>query len=187
MSTLQTSEPLPELHLNALNMNVGSLVNWVRQGMVNFDPPYQRQPVWGLRRRRRLIKSLLMGLPVGVITVNRRDNARFRAEGHVRGKSAPFAVIDGKQRWQTLAMFAEDEFTVPRSWFEEKALSAVYEEDGEGEWVRYSHLVLRGQTQIDMAAIPFNEAMVTSVEEEHEIFRLLNTGGLTQGEEDDDR
>jgi hypothetical protein len=188
ISDLHTAAPLPELHLNALNMNVGSLTGWARQGMVDFDPPYQRQPVWGVRRRQRLIKSLLMGLPVGAITVNRRDHSGFSAPGHVPGKSAPFAVIDGKQRWQTLVMFGKDEFPVPRSWFGEKALSAVYEEDAEGgQWVRYSMLAMRGQTQIDMAALPFNEARVDSVEAEHEIFRLLNTGGLLQGEEDDDR
>lgn len=184
---LQTSAPLPELHLNALNMNVASLVGWVRQGMVNFEPPYQRQPVWGIRRRQRLIKSLLMGLPVGAITVNRRDHRGFRAPGHVNGESAPFAVIDGKQRWQTLAMFRDEEFPVPRSWFPEEALSAVYVEDDGGQWVTYSMLEMRGQVQIDTAAIPFNEARVNSVAEEEEIFRLLNTGGLLQGEEDDDR
>lgn len=187
IADLHTSEPLPELRLNALNMNVGSLTGWVRQGMVDFDPPYQRQPVWGVRRRQRLIKSLLMGLPVGTITVNRRDHSGFRAPDYVPNVSAPFAVIDGKQRWQTLVMFGKDEFPIPRSWFDERALSAFHEEDAEGgQWVRYSMLALRGQTQIDMAALPFNEARVDSVEAEEEIFRLLNTGGLAQGEADED-
>jgi hypothetical protein len=187
MTTLHTNEPLPELRLNALNMNVGSLVGWVKQEMVDFDPPYQRQPVWGVRRRQQLIRSLIMGLPIGSITVNRRDNSQFSAPGYVPHKSPPFAVIDGKQRWQTLVMFQRDEFAVPRPWFDERALSAVYEEDEAGQWVRYSHLTMRGTTRIDMAAIPFNEARVTSVAEEREVFDLINFGGVPQGEEDDDR
>ncbi|MDQ1041503.1 hypothetical protein QFZ75_008005 [Streptomyces sp. V3I8] len=185
--SLQTTEPLRELHLNGLNMNVGSLVGWAHQGMVDFDPPYQRQPVWGIRRRQQLIRSLLMGLPVGAITVNRRDHSEFRAPGHVPNVSPPFAVIDGKQRWQTLVMFRDDEFPVPRSWFPEEALSAVYEENADGAWVRYSMLAMRGRTDVDMPAIAFNEARLASVEAEAELFDLINFGGVPQGEADDDR
>lgn len=186
MDTLQTSEPLEELHKNQLNMNVGSLYSWARDGHVDFDPSYQRQPVWGQRRRRLLVYSLLRGLAVGSITVNYRNTAGFSAPGHVRGESPTWGVIDGKQRWQTLVMFREGELSVPMSWWEPKALTGESEETEDGPYVRYSQLTMRGQVAFDSSTIPFDEVRVPSVEEEKRVFELINFGGVPQGEEDDD-
>ncbi|MFD8654976.1 DUF262 domain-containing protein [Streptomyces mirabilis] len=186
MSTLQTAVPLEELHKNQLNMNVGSLVSWARQGQADFDPPYQRKKVWGLRRRRLLVYSLLRGLAVGTITVNRRDSARFSAPGYERHKSPAWAVIDGKQRWQTIVMFSVGELSVPMSWWEPKALTGEFEETDDGPYVRYSQLTMRGQVAFDSSTIPYDEVSVPSIEEEERVFELINFGGVPQGEEDGD-
>jgi hypothetical protein len=173
--------PLQRLPRNNFHMNVSSLVNWASQHYVDFDPPYQRQAVWGVRRRQRLIMSLMRQLAVGGITVNKRSERHFGAG------SAGFAVIDGKQRWQTLLMFMHDELAVPRSWWEAEELTEEYEETDDGPHVRYSHLTQRGRWRFEALAVPFDEMALTSLEAEREVFRLLNTGGLPQGEEDADR
>jgi hypothetical protein len=182
VSSLQTSEPLDRLHRNAYHLNVTSLVNWVEAHYVDFSPPYQRQAVWGVRRRRRLIMSLMRQLAVGGITVNKRG------PGFGTGMQSPvYAVIDGKQRWQTLMMFMTDGLLVPRSWWETNELTEAYEETEDGPYVRFSQLSQRGQWRFEGLAIPFDEVHLPSLEAEKEVFRLLNTGGLAQGEEDDDR
>jgi hypothetical protein len=185
--SLQTAAPIEELHKNQLNMNVGSLFTWARDGHVDFSPSYQRQPVWGHRRRRLLVFSLLRGLAVGTITVNRRGSARFSAPGYVRDKSPQWAVIDGKQRWQTLVMFRNDELSVPMSWWEPEALTGEFEETDDGPYVTYSQLTMRGQIEFDSSTIPYDEVSVPSVEEEERVFELINFGGVPQGETDDDR
>jgi hypothetical protein len=181
VSSLQTPEPLQRLTRNAYHLNVHSLVDWAERHYVDFDPPYQRQAVWGVRRRQRLIMSLLQQLAVGGITVNKRDDRLTWPN------EAAFAVIDGKQRWQTLLMFMRDELAVPRSWWDSSELTDAYEETPDGPHVRYSQLTQRGQFRFDALAIPFDEMYLKSVDAEHKVFRLLNTGGLAQGEEDDDR
>jgi hypothetical protein len=179
--SLQTSEPLQRLIRNNYHLNVSSLVDWAERHYVDFDPPYQRQAVWGVRRRRRLIMSLLQQLAVGGITVNKRNDR------HSWPSPAAFAVIDGKQRWQTLLMFMSDELTVPRSWWDASELGEEYEPGEDGPHVRYSHLSQRGRFRFEALAIPFDEMHLTSLEAERKVFRLLNTGGLAQGEEDDDQ
>lgn len=186
VSSLQTSGPLERLVRNNYHLNVRSLVDWAQRHYVDFDPPYQRQAVWGVRRRQRLIMSLLRQLAVGGITVNKRGE-KFSAPGFVPGKSAAFAVIDGKQRWQTLRMFIDSELAVPRSWWAPEELTGTSEASADGPVVRYSQLSRQGQFRFDALALPFDEMYLDSLEAEEEVFRLLNTGGLPQGEEDDDR
>ena len=41
----------------------------------DLNPSYQRGHVWGVERKRNLIKSMLMGLPIGAIIVNNRFKA----------------------------------------------------------------------------------------------------------------
>lgn len=62
-----------------------------------FDQSYQRGHVWTPERRRLLVKSLIMGLPLNAIYINIRD------------QSAGVYVVDGKQRITTLRMFVADE------------------------------------------------------------------------------
>jgi hypothetical protein len=184
--SLQTWAPLAELHRDLKNLSLHSLENML--GSVDLAPPYQRQAVWGVRRRQRLVMSLLRGLSVGSITVNKRGT-QFKEPGYepYAPGNPMYAVIDGKQRWETVVMFLRDEFPAPRTWWPEESLSAVYEENEDGPYVRFSMLSKRGQNRFAARSIPFDEVTVPTIEAEREVFRLLNTGGLPQGEEDDDR
>jgi hypothetical protein len=75
----------------------------------DLSAPYQRDSVWTVDRRRNLIRSLLMGLPIGNIILS---HLPYRG-----GSPYSYRVIDGKQRIETLRMFANDEFSVPGDWF----------------------------------------------------------------------
>jgi hypothetical protein len=98
---------LPEVLLSTISYTAG---HWYgRHDPLQFDlnAPYQRASVWTLDQRRALIKSLIIGLPVGSVIISKLP---YREGGHhVR-------VIDGKQRIEALRSFAADEFTIPSSW-----------------------------------------------------------------------
>ncbi len=61
----------------------------------DMDQPYQRGVVWGVKRRRNLIKSLLMGIPVPAIVINNRFGAKFSHPGYDRQRNWMYAVVDG--------------------------------------------------------------------------------------------
>lgn len=63
---------------------------------INLDPGFQRRSVWTLRDRQRLIQSILSNYPVPCIFLYHRSN---------RG-GLVYDVIDGKQRLETVFMFA---------------------------------------------------------------------------------
>lgn len=77
----------------------------------DFDPPYQRASVWTPEQRTSLIKSLMQGLPIGSLFLNRRSILE------------PMRVVDGKQRLETLLMWIRDEVAVPADWFEARAFA----------------------------------------------------------------
>lgn len=73
---------------------VQTIVDQIKKNRIKLDPPYQRRGVWTDRRRSLLIDSLIVGLPVPEIVL-----------AEIPGPKGSFAVIDGKQRLQTLAGF----------------------------------------------------------------------------------
>lgn len=74
---------------------VNELVLLYRNGQINLQPGFQRQSVWSLKDRRRLIQSATSRYPVPNIFLYRRSS---------RGKTI-YDVIDGKQRLETIFMF----------------------------------------------------------------------------------
>lgn len=167
--------PLPRLSLQSYNFTVMHYT-MDRDGGDQFDleTPYQRGSVWDEPRRQALIRSMLMGLPVGSVVTNKRGYHLQKA----------YAVVDGKQRIETLRAFENDEFAVPRHWFEDRFLD---EPDSSDPDVRFSELSEIGRRHWQSRPLPALEANVKTVGEEAEIYRLINTGGVDQTAEDLDK
>lgn len=96
---------LPNLSLSSMAYTVGHWLprTYIRgdgQDPFDLDAPYQRGSVWTIEQRRALIKSLYMGLPVG------------------------------KQRVETVRMFANGEFAIPYEWLRDEHRNAG------ADWVR---------------------------------------------------
>lgn len=170
--TLQSDAPLSRIpHSDGREQ----AVLLVRQSSLLLDPPYQRGAVWGLRRRRNLIRSLLLGIPTGAVFLNRRPIAED-----------VLAVVDGKQRIETIRMFLDGELSVPASWFPADVIEAA-EETGDGPYVRYPELRSQGRARFDRSSLNVQLTDLETVEEEAVLFDLINFGGLQQGEIDDDQ
>ncbi|SKY97036.1 Protein of uncharacterised function DUF262 [Mycobacteroides abscessus subsp. bolletii] len=142
----------------------------------DMDQPYQRGVVWGVKRKRNLIKSLLMGIPVPAIVINDRFGAEFKHPGYSQDRNWMYAIVDGKQRVSAIQGFVRGEFAVSADWFE----------DGTGGAVRYSDLTLPQQRGFRNSPLPTAEGQFKTLEQERELFDLVNFGGLVQGESDDD-
>jgi hypothetical protein len=146
------------------------------------DQDYQRGFVWDEKRKRNLIFSLLMGLPIGVVVINDRidyDENFTGTQGHIKfGK----AVIDGKQRLSALRGFYNDEFSVPAEWFENTNLEAGFDKDE----VFFTELSEKGQFWFSNRPIPVSVAHLENIEQERRVFDLINFGGVAQGETDNE-
>lgn len=159
-----------------------------------LDTPYQRGDVWDDDKRRGLVKSLLMGIPVGSVYVNRRP-------WNSDNPSVYGAVIDGKQRITAIRMFASGELAVPADWFAtdtnprtgeaevfiDRTCGPITYQGEQVEGVTFDGLTRLGQGLFKRATIAVNEATVPTVEEEAEIYLLVNFGGVEQTDADRER
>lgn len=146
-------------------------------GEARFDmeQPYQRGVVWGTKRKQNLIKSLLMDVPIPSIILNDRLRGEFCHPDYEESRNWLVAVVDGKQRVTAIRDFVADRLSVPASWFEGA---------GSGELV-YSQLPQRIQNHIMNIPLAVTVGQLATLEEERELFDLVNFGGLAQGETDD--
>jgi len=170
-ATIPSDGPLERLSLQNLNTPIETF--WETAYPYVLDAPYQRQSVWSLEQRQNLVRSLLLGLPIGAIFVNDRGyDPRVRAKGY---------VVDGKQRIETCIMFARDQFPVPASWFRPKDVLRRVPGD---VMVLYSGLSLRAQRGFGHAPVAVYVTRLKGEAEERDLYRLINFGGVPQTEED---
>ncbi len=168
--------PLPRLVLQSYNRSVDHITSQRMRQEFEMDAPYQRGSVWSEDRRRDLIRSSLMGLPIGAITLNERP---------FKTGAAHYAVVDGKQRIETFRAFLDDEFPIPETWLnaDEDIVETVEVPGWPVRGVYHSGMTVPAQRSFSFRPIVTQEASVKTVAEEAEIFRLLNAGGVEQTEE----
>jgi hypothetical protein len=169
---------LTKLSLNSYNYTVGHFVV-PEEGLRSRDnfelnTPYQRGSVWTENQRVALVKSLLLGLPIGSVVLNHRG---FQAE-------KLYAVVDGKQRIEAIRAFFNSEFAVPAEWFAADGVRESFTDTDGTEKVFFSGLGKIQQHMFENSSFPALEAHVKSVAEEAEIFLLINSGGTAQTEAD---
>jgi 5-methylcytosine-specific restriction endonuclease McrA len=76
--------------------NVHEFVSLFLAGRLNLEPGFQRQSVWSMTDRKKLIESLARQYPLPSVFLYRREDDR--------GKLV-YDVIDGKQRLESILMF----------------------------------------------------------------------------------
>ncbi|MFI6030815.1 DUF262 domain-containing protein [Amycolatopsis magusensis] len=156
------------------------LTNMVTEGELLLSPPYQRGDVWTPQQRIALMKSLLLGVPVAAIVVNRRgDNAEWRAnEGDPGG--VWYACIDGKQRLTTLCQWHAGELAIPADWIDPELLTTA-----PGDTITATDLSTTGRRILGQRfIIPMAEATLPSLASEAETYRLINSAGTSHNHAD---
>ncbi|QWF85628.1 hypothetical protein HUW46_09083 [Amycolatopsis sp. CA-230715] len=154
----------------------------VSEGELLLSPPYQRGDVWTNQQRVDLIKSLLLGVPVPAIVVNRRgDNAGWQTNEGDPG-DIWYACIDGKQRLTTLCQWQAGDLAIPAEWIDPAFLGADFKP---GDTVTAIDLNATGRRVLAQRfVIPLAEAKLPSLAEEAETYRLINSAGTSHGQDD---
>lgn len=86
--------------LTGLSVNYGSktiqeFVHLYKSGQLNLEPGFQRNSVWAVSDRKKLVESIVQNYPVPSV---------FLYESHNNGK-LEYTVLDGKQRLESVLMF----------------------------------------------------------------------------------
>lgn len=77
------------------NKTIQEFVLLFKNGQLNLEPGFQRDSVWSVSDRKKLIESLLQNYPVpSVFLYRQHENGKLR-----------YDVIDGKQRLETVLMY----------------------------------------------------------------------------------
>jgi len=172
MPDLSFDGPLDSYRLQGMSYTVEHFYSDYQREHFDLDPIYQRGSVWDETRQQNLMRSLLLGIPVGSISLNRTNDIHAK---HI------YTVIDGKQRIQALRAFRDDELVLPASWFDAELVETTEQVEG---WptpgVRWSGLSLKAQRKFGHISMPTVECVDKDVQQQAEIFRLINTGGVEQ-------
>jgi hypothetical protein len=87
--------PTHSLDFDYGDKTIQEFVLLFNNGQLNLEPGFQRDSVWTLSDRKKLVESLLQNYPIPSIFLYRQhDNGKLR-----------YDVIDGKQRLETVLMF----------------------------------------------------------------------------------
>lgn len=71
---------------------------------LDLDPPYQRRSVWSLKDRRFFLDTIFNGYPSPPVFLHKQI---------INGKTV-YAVVDGKQRLETIFRFADNKITIDK-------------------------------------------------------------------------
>lgn len=71
-----------------------------RHGQLELNPPYQRRSVWNVKDRRFFLDTVFRGYPCPALFLHKLPGP---------GEETVYAVVDGKQRLQTLFQFVDEE------------------------------------------------------------------------------
>src|SRR5271167_417124 len=76
-------------------LKLDQLVSYFNEEKINLSPVFQRGRVWNLKMRRELVKNILRRRPIPAIFLY-KDEA---------GSKYTYAILDGKQRLESIVMF----------------------------------------------------------------------------------
>lgn len=87
--------PTHSLDFDYGDKTIQEFVLLFKNGQLNLEPGFQRDSVWSISDRKKLIESLLQNYPIpSVFLYRQNENGKLR-----------YDVIDGKQRLETVLMF----------------------------------------------------------------------------------
>ena len=78
------------------SMVVQNFVSLFNEGRLNLEPGFQRQSVWTLNDRKKLIQSISQNYPIPSVFLYKSTDG---------GGKLKYDVLDGKQRLESILMF----------------------------------------------------------------------------------
>ncbi|MDE1881983.1 MAG: DUF262 domain-containing protein [Euryarchaeota archaeon] len=156
------SEPKP--------LGIETIVSRIQRGQIDLNPEWQRRYVWPPKKQRRLIESILLGLPIPSLLL-------FKDE-----KTGIMHVIDGKQRLQTIANFCAKKGDARFKRFKTFPRSAEGWQPGqplhEAASKYYENLGPKWKTRVDDTVLQLHVFTELEAEKLYQIFSRYNTGAV---------
>ena len=82
--------------------SIDTLVNLYQRGRLNLNPPWQRGEVWSPKKKKAVVESIMLGIPLPAIILHKNS----ATGGH--------EVIDGQQRLRSIVQFVENKFPLAK-------------------------------------------------------------------------
>ena len=154
--------------------DVKTLLGYVYENQLVVNPEWQRNFVWNLKKQRRFIESILMGLPIPSLLMfeDPETNQRF--------------VIDGRQRLETLARYCaipEQRKNLPFLGKRFKTFSPAEPSWRPGQALNtsankyYDQLPAASKIKIDQTPVTVFTFKALQPRQLYQIFQRYNTGG----------
>jgi hypothetical protein len=172
--------PLPTFQLYPSNRSAREVSREFMLNQLDMNPPYQRDHVWTTEQRVALVKSWIMGVPIGSVILNKRDTEEWRKNTgyETTGVGDVWGVVDGKQRIETARLWFDGGLRVPTEWFATEDVEPVF---ADLSHVDYYNLTLpMRRHQGTSWFLPVIEATLPTPAAEAELFLLVNGGGTAQ-------
>lgn len=135
-----------------------------RDGTLIIKPPFQRKPVWTSKQKCYLVETILLGLPIPEIYIQKTTTS----EGETT-----FAIVDGQQRIRSVLQFIGSETDADQAEYNKFSLDKL--ETG-SEWRNVSFSELDDEKKKAFFGYTFAVRYLNteSIEEVKDIFRRLN-------------
>ena len=144
------------------NISVKYLFQLIDTRQLDIEPPWQRKDVWPLKKKRELIKSLILGIPLPSIILHK--------------KSGRWSIIDGKQRLTAIVQYLRNEFKLPAFPATvgplRESSRAFYDLEGK------KSLPADLRTSLDLQEVPALEFRDVPETRLRTIFQLYNVAGM---------
>jgi hypothetical protein len=157
-----TSPPKLPFSISAMPRSRVSDLLRIRE-QINTAPPYQRQSdVWEPRKRQLFIDSLLNGFDIPKMYFH-------EVSGQKGAGTYQYAVVDGKQRLETIWAYLDDKFELADDflWYEDQETTNV-------GGLKYSQLPPKMQARLDSTSLPVQVIYTEDAQWIEELFSRLN-------------
>lgn len=143
-----------QLLTQKMDIYIPSLIDMIKNQIINLSPRFQRRDRWNPKQQSRLIESIIMAVPIPPL---------FFAEEELNY----YSVMDGKQRLTAIESYLNDDF----------ALRGL-EEWGELNGKKYSQLEPKIKSAINRRMISVVVILNESdLDIKFDVFERINTGG----------
>lgn len=90
------------IRTNVTAESIDTLVNLYQRGRLNLNPPWQRGEVWSPKKKKAVIESIMLGIPLPAIIL------------HKNSETGAHEVIDGQQRLRSIVQFVDNKFPLAK-------------------------------------------------------------------------
>ena len=154
-------EEVNPITFQAETKSVRALMLEVEDKELDIAPSWQRGDVWNDSKKRNLIKSLLVGIPLPSLIVFNEKNSMS-------------SILDGKQRMTAISQYMNDDFCL-KNYKEDKQLNGFKLKECQNKL--FSELPDAAKRKIRQTLIPVTNLKNLDKDQVYVIFELYNTSG----------